>query len=219
MAEPTKVQLWFNTGIACLAFFASAVSGFFAWRAYELKSESIGSNLTFTYNCHVEYIKIDQRGVLGLCWSGTIANQSDSRTSIIGVRAVTETERGEVEYGGFSSVQDDIKPAVFPIVIDAGEARRYLFRVPTEVPQSVAKIVDGMLTKTPGLYLSLASVKDALADVGLDILGNSIEVRKIDNQSVITWPQNPRSVVGVLRLYTGRGNTFVVRTRFPPSLD
>jgi hypothetical protein len=220
MAEHTRLHLWLNTGIACLAFFASAVSGLFAWKAYELKSESIGFNLAFTYRCHIEYKKLGQGGVLSLCWFGSIANQSDSRISIISARAVVETERGEVEYGGFTYVQDNISRALFPIVIDAGEARPYTFRVPTEVPHSVADIVDGMLAKGSGEFWSLETVMKSLADKGLDILGNSVEVRKFDeNQFLISWPQNHRSVVGALRFYTGRGNTFVVRTRFPPAAE
>lgn len=87
MAEYTKMHLWLNTAVACLALIASGGSAFFAWRSYHLKEESIGFVVRPKYDCKLEYFpqNLDEKlaekvGAIGFCWNVTMTNQSELRT-------------------------------------------------------------------------------------------------------------------------------------------
>jgi hypothetical protein len=218
MAEHTKSHLWLNTGIACLALLASAGSVLFAWRTYQLKSESVGFTVRQTYECLVEFQKIGNAGVLGLCWMVTISNQSDSRISLISHQALAIENAGATFYSGFTEVEDEHgKPVPFPIILDAGEARPYLVRAPISVPQSVAMIIDTLSKSAPLGSLKVTAVQNAAAGAGLDIIGNSVDVKTYGDGLIISWPVNYRQAVAFLSLQSGRGTIFVSQLTFPPT--
>jgi hypothetical protein len=218
MADHTKFHLWLNTAIAAVAFGASGASALFSYWTYNLKGESLGFAVAPTVNCRAEYHELSDAGVIGLCYVVAITNQSDSRTSIISHEAFSSTGSGNTHYSGFTEIESMRGEFVdFPIVLESGEARSYVFRVPIAVPQSVARVIKTLSAQTKVDALALASVRNAVADAGLDFLGTSIDVKKDGQQYLMTWPNNFRQATGFVTFRTGRGNTFVARMTYPPT--
>jgi hypothetical protein len=217
MAEHTKLHLWLNSAIACGAFIASAASALFSWNSSQAKNESIVFSSKPSLECRVEFRKVGIGGRLGLCWQVTIANQSDSRTSLVSHQGFEVTKEGETFVSGFTEVED--KPGVtasFPIVLDAGEARSYLIRIPIDVPQSIVKVIENSEALSNNTA-TLSTVQYATDDAGLDFIGNSVQMTKFeDGKFTIQWPSEHRQALARMKFQTGRGNTFSVQLNFPP---
>jgi hypothetical protein len=216
MAEHTKAHLWVNTLIACGALAVAGFSGIVSWKSLQLKNESIGFVQRPTFDCRVEYEKIEEHGALGICWNVTITNESDSRTSLVLHQAQSVREGGGTFFSGFTEVEDGHGKAVpFPVVLDAGEARSYVIRVPFEVPETVAKIINPLISGTNSQLLSLNAIKAILSDASLDLVGNSVEVKKYGDERTISWIKQFTPAIGQVKFFTGRGGLFTLQVVFP----
>jgi hypothetical protein len=243
MAELSKAHLWINTGIAISAFLASATSALYAYNTYTLKDESLSFSALPTWDCRIEYQKIGDGGVLGLCWLVTVTNQSDRRTSIISHQAfeledVTVANqsdrrtsisghqlfdlkaRGSIYRSGYTEIEDvgSGHPTSFPIVLDSGEAKSYIFRVPISVPSSVAKIIESASkTDSASRHLTFKELEHDTFDAGLDILGTPVTVRHFSPDLYdAEYDTGFRKVIGQMKLVTGRGREFNCNMAFPP---
>lgn len=221
MAELTKAHLWINTGIAACAFLASAASAFYAFSTYSLKSKSLAFSALPTEDCRVEYQKAPDGGTLGLCWLVTITNQSDRRTSIISHQAFELDARGRIYRSGFTDIEEraPATTAVFPIILDFGEAKNYIFRIPVSVPQSIAKLIDDASSKnaSSGRHITFSDLSHAAFDAGLDLLGTSVNVHRYSPDTFsVSYDNGVRQVFGQMKLMTGRGTEFNCNVSFPP---
>jgi hypothetical protein len=206
MADHSKAHLWFNTFIA-----ASAVSSVFAWRTYNLKAEDLGFVSNLTFDCKLEY----HDDVLGICWHLTITNQAETRTSIVH-EAIVDLEKPSgttvfkatryFRFTEFATDQGTNPFASSPVVLDAGEARRFLVRLPVHVPDNVAKVINGVMNTSQKNELQIKDIQKPLADSGLDMIGNALRPG-----SGFGYLSEPRQVSGQIWLTTGRENRFTAQ--------
>jgi hypothetical protein len=218
MADHSKVHLWVNTFIACLALVVSAASSVVAWRTYGLKTEALGFVSNLTFDCKLEY----HDGVLGICWTLTITNQSETRTSIVRETIYnfdkTSGDFKMTRYLKFTEFETDKGSNPFassPVVLDAGEARRFLVRLPVRVPDGVAEVINEVLNSGNRTTLQLKEIERPLADNGLDMIGNAVRPGSIG----FGYLSVPRQVTGQISLTTGRENRFAAQLVYPSEFD
>lgn len=209
MAEHSKTHLWLNTIIACLALAASAGSSFVAWRSYQLRTESLGFVSRFTSDCKVEY----DGGALGLCWVLTITNLSDSRTSIVGAQTFSLEHDSLVLRSGFTTIETEKGEdalAVSAIVLDGGEARSYIVRIPFGVIEEFGKVMDGVIKPANGFPMRIRDLEDKLGLSSVELIGTKIAGPMGDIGTL-----KPRAI-GQISLTTGREHSFTARVVYPP---
>jgi hypothetical protein len=140
MAEQSKTHLWINTAIACVAALVSSGSAVVTWRSFSLNVESLGLTSSFTYDCLFSFGATIKDGKqlwqAGLCWKVTIANQSNSRISIISYRATSDGPT-VAEF-----IDDKGRSIPTPITLDAGEARTFLIRASVSGTPLLKKTID-----------------------------------------------------------------------------
>jgi hypothetical protein len=219
MADHSKVHLWFNTFIACLALVASAASSVFAWRTYNLKAEALGFVSNLTFDCKLEY----HDDVFRICWHLTITNQAETRTSIVS-EAIVNIEKasgtmvfGATRYARFTEFETDQGTDPFassPIVLDAGEARKFLVRLPVHVPDNVARVINEVMNTSHKNELQIKDIRKPLADSGLDMIGNALKPG-----SGFGYLSEPRQATGQIWLTTGRENRFTAQLVYPSEFD
>jgi hypothetical protein len=199
MAEQPKAHLWVNTGIAGLALLTSLASAVFASQTYGLKTESLGFNVQPTTDCKLQFVKILSGGALGLCSIGTVTNQSELRTSLVSYQAF-DVSRGKRSYtSGFVELEDGHgKPVQAPIVLEGGEARSFVMRVPVAVPAAVANIVVRLQEQSA----NMATIMREAATAGFDIVGHVI-VQDAGGGRVITWSEDSIVAEGEMIFQTG----------------
>src|SRR5262249_46323552 len=145
-------------------------------------------------------------------------NQSETRTSIVR-ETIVGFKKGlqsfeMSRYFGFTEFETDQGTNPFassPVVLDAGEARRFLVRLPVRVPDSVAKIINEVVNSTDKTKLRLKDIQKPLADNGLDMIGNA--TRRDLGFGYLTMP---RQVTGQISLTTGREHHFTAQLTYPP---
>jgi hypothetical protein len=217
MAEHTRFHLWFNTVVASVALAASATSGYFAWKTYNLKTEALGFTINPTYECRLEFQKVGDEGLLSLCWVVIITNQSDIPISIVRFQAFDVSDNNRVFRSGFSALENARGEAISPpLSLGAGEPLQYLMRVPISVPAAVAALVETLPQNS-----TLHQLQSLTLKTGLDVVGNKVEVKYFDElkqQASVAWIYGMRVALGEIRFLTGRGNMFVARMSFPPIL-
>jgi hypothetical protein len=153
--------------------------------------------------------------VLGICWHLTITNQAETRTSIV-EEAIVDFEKASgtmvfkaTRYGRFTEFETDQATNPFassPVVLDAGEARRFLVRLPVHVPDNVAKVINGVMNTSQKNELQIKDIQKPLADSGLDMIGNALRPG-----SGFGYLSEPRQVSGQIWLTTGRENRFTAQ--------
>jgi hypothetical protein len=217
MAEHTRFHLWFNTVVAFVAFAASATSGYFAWKTYNLKTEALGFTVNATYECPLEFQKIGDGGLLSLCWFVIITNQSDIPISIVRFQAFDVSDKNTVFRSGFSVLENargqKISP---PLSLGAGEPQQYLMRVPISVPAAVASLAETLPQNS-----TLHQLQSLTLRTGFDVVGNKVDVKYLDDlkqHATVGWIYGMRVALGEIRFFTGRGNKFVAEMSFPPIL-
>jgi len=219
MAEHTRLHLWLNTFIAALAMLVSVPSGYYAWKSYELKTESLGFTLIPTYDCPLEFQRSGEGGVLSLCWSATIANQSDTRIAIVMVRALEVAPKNASFAAQFGLVTEQVlenrrgEGVSPPLSLDAGEAQQYLMRAPVRVPSSIVSLAESLPKNATLEQLQALALK---AD--LDLIGNKVLVKYLDEGNEpawVGWGPGTRLAECEIHFRTGRGNNFVARVHFP----
>ena len=194
---------------------ASATSGYFAWQTYTLKTEALGFTVNPTYDCHLEFKKMGDDGVLSLCWIVTITNQSDLRVSIVRFQAFDASDKNVIFRSGFPALEDsEGKSVSAPLSLGPGEPQQYLMRVPFVVPSSVASLAQ-TLPATATLY----QLQSLTLKSNLDVLGNKVQVKYFDEEKKnlsVSWPYDMRVVTGAIQFFTGRGNKIIAQVSFPP---
>ena len=202
-----------NSAVAMAALVASGISATFAWRSYNLKSESLGFTVRPTYECPLEF----RNGTLALCWHVTITNQSETRISIVRYQAFDVSKGPAIHRSGFSTIQGIRGEPIFPpIVLEGGDARVYLMRVPFDVPPAVAA-----LAETLPQDASLHQLQSLTLKSGVDVIGNKVDVKYFDEQkrqASVSWIYGLQVVIGEIKFFTGRNNIFSARMSFPPIL-
>lgn len=198
---------------------ASAASSVFAWRTYNLKAEALGFVSDLTLDCRLEY----HDDVLGICWHLTITNQAETRTSIVQETIVDiEKSSGTIffsatrhfRFSEFETEQGTNPFASSPVVLDAGEARRFLVRLPVHVPDNVAKVISGVMNASQKNELQIKDIQKPLADSDLDMIGNALRPG-----SGFGYLSEPRQVTGQIWLTTGRENRFTAHLVYPSEFD
>ena len=223
MAERASVHEWSNTILAAVALIVSAASLFFNWRSNEAKKEALGTIVHAVSNCRTEYQGGPDAGQIGLCWSITLANESENKLSIVEQRVFSLRDGNKVWFGNFQDLETaNGVPIQLPITLDGGEAREILVRGGVMVPREVAQAIAHMpeFESHTLAALPLATVQQKLAMAKLDFIGNKVEPIIVNGQYLgfsITTPWI--EMVNVLTLTTGRGATFSTRMTYPPGLD
>jgi hypothetical protein len=223
MAGRSALHEWLNSAVAVVALLMSAVSAYFTWQSNQVKKEALAMMTRPTGACHTEYHGGEERGDIGLCWSVTLANESENRLSIVDYEVFDILDGKRVWIGGFRNLEAvDGTPLSLPITLDGGEAREIIVRSPIMVPPAVAHAI-AQLPEYQGhalASLTLSAIQRALAAAKLDFMGNQVEPMIIDGQ-VTGWSIPPpfKSALSELVLTTGRGATFNMRMGYPPHFD
>jgi hypothetical protein len=218
MAEHTKAHLWINTCIAVLAFVASGATAMLSWWTYQLKSESLGFTTRANYDCRIQFVKFGNTGVLGICASVTITNQSDIRTSIVSYDTHSVVDGATSHFSGFTELEDENgKQIALPVAIGAGDPLAYVMRVPITVPQSVTQIIDKMGGSAPLSSLTLDNLMDEVLRSAIDLIGNPVEVHPDSGRKLVTYGRSANVVIAFMRFHTGRHNTFTAKFTYPPN--
>ena len=215
MAKPAKSHLWLNSAIAIAALVVSAFSLIFTWETYDRSSESLGFTIRGTYDCSVEFQKFGSEGILSLCWFVTITNRSDTRISIVEYQSFEISNGQPVYRSGFPVVENEQGARIIPpIVLDGGDARTYLMRIPFSVSSEVASLAETLPQGATLHQLQSLTLKSSF-----DVIGNKVVVRFYDDQkrqASISWPSDMRVDLGEIRFWTGRGGMFSTQMSFPP---
>jgi hypothetical protein len=214
-----SIHQWINSFGVIIAILAAGAAFWFSHQSASLKSESLGFATTPDFSCRLEHQRLSDNEWVGLCWSVTITNVSEDKTSI--------TEYSTSDINGSIAHWDALHtlelptgtPAVLPVTLDGGESRKFLVRVPVKTPASVTQIITafaGSKAKSAGT-ISLDELSDELAKHGLDLLGNSI-TPIIDSGKVLgkAWEADPKRSICVLAINTGRGRQFQNTMVWPP---
>ncbi len=216
MAEHTRLHLWINTAIAGLAFAASAATAFNTWHSYSLNVESMGFTSNFTYDCYVGFggrSKPDgtEQSEIGLCWHVIIANQSNTRISLVGTRAKSVSTVALL-------YNLDGEFAKLPINLDFGEARTFLAQSFVPIEEPMEKIFRNWLEdkgKLPGDEGKLADLAFAAGKEKLDVLGRHVDTFEIVNAITFKNSAGNNPIRVPLTLVTGRNNVFSTQLVFP----
>jgi len=216
MAKHPRLHFGLSTVMAVAALVLSGISLVFTWKTYDRSNESLGFIARSTYECPLEFQKADSDGILSLCWFVTITNRSETRTSIIEYQAFDVSNGQPVYRSGFPVIENEKGGRITtPIVLDGGDARTYLMRVPFSVPSEVAS-----LAETLPQVATLHQLQSVALKSNLDVIGNKVSVRIYDpqeeRQAIISWPSDMRVDLGEIRLWTGRGSMFSTQMSFPP---
>lgn len=219
MVKSTELREWFSIAIAIGALAVSAYAVVQARQANQARKELVTITAEANETCQAEYIRIGNRGELGLCWSVILANDSEDRLSIIKYR-VFSVQHGQLAwFGGFRNLEgEDGKPISPPLILNGGEARRVIVRAGFPVPAAVARVIGRMPEFKSAAHapVSLGRVQHALAAAGLDYIGNSVQ-RMFYEGKLFGWALSPgaRKAVAVLHVETGRGNEFSKTMSYP----
>jgi hypothetical protein len=215
----TMGQICVNTAVALLALIVSTISALFSWWTYELKDESVGFSSLIDFNCNIEFQRIGDHGILGLCWTLTISNQSDSTISLVSHQAFSELKQGLVFYSGFNEMEDGKgNPLSSPIVLNSGVSQSYLVRGAVEIPKSVVEVIDKL--PAAGNGLQMVDLKNAAANAELDVIGNHIDIKTYAGGGAqMTWGLGYQTAIVLMKFESGRGHMFVAQLAFPPLLQ
>ncbi len=217
-AERSVWHEWINTGIAGVALLASGVAAVLAWQANQAKKEALSIVPQLTGACRTEYHGNANGGQIGLCWSVTLANDSEDRLSIVDYRVFSGD--GLAWFGSFQNLEaEDGKPLSLPLNLDGGEARKVIVRAGFPVPAAVAHVI-GQMPEFKSLALgsvSIGALQHVLAAAGLDYVGNTVQPMITDGK-VTGWsyPSSLKHVTAVLNIETGRGSVFNGNMSYPP---
>jgi hypothetical protein len=219
-AERTVWHEWINTGIAGVALLASGAAAVFAWQANQAKKEALSIVPQLTGACRTEYHGNADGGQIGLCWSVTLANDSENRLSIVDYRVFSVEEGGLAWFGGFQNLEtEDGKPLSVPLNLDGGEARKVIVRAGFPVPAAVAHVI-GQMREFKSLALgsvSIGALQHVLAAAGLDYVGNTVQPIISDGKvSGWAYPSSLKRATAVLHIETGRGSVFNGNMSYPP---
>lgn len=227
MAEHSKLHLWLNTLIACIAIGVSAFSAFVSWKSYSVNVEAFGFGSNFTYDCPllVGFMSTrDKKSVpsIGLCWQVVVANQSSSRASITFAKSSTmlsdarSSEPAPVELLDRKGTTKLSMPASF----EDGEARTIIVRVGVPITDAFGKIINDTIKSQAAQFRTLADAAAVAAQAKLDVLGNPASVSELGGFGYIMTP-SPRyqKTVVVLRLHSGRDKVFETELTYPNDIN
>lgn len=212
MAEHTKLHLWINTLIAAMALFASAASAFVSWQTYKAKSESIGfSPSSLDPSCKLEIHKslVGSVNAVDLCWLVTLSNQSDATISLVdsSVDSDQEVAFGNMTFNTHNFVQDTHdSPVSLPIVLEAGTARTYMFRIPLLMPGDVSALADAFAKSNAGSPATYDNFETYLLMHLTDYSGNNLIIYSALFQFLT-------GSTAEVRFTSGRGNVFTTTLR------
>ncbi|MBV8525052.1 MAG: hypothetical protein JOY71_23510 [Acetobacteraceae bacterium] len=223
MPDRSSMHEWLNSVVAVVALLVSGVSVYFTWQSNQAKKEALATVARPTGTCLTEFhggAEPGNIGLFGLCWSVTLANESESRLSIIDYRILSIQERGMGEIGGFHNLESaDGSPLSLPLSLDGGEAKEIVVRAGIILPPAVAHAITQLpeyqshtLSKLP-----LSAVQHALAMKKMDFVGNTVQPMLVDGKVTgFSIPPPIKRSVNLLVLTTGRGATFSARMAYPP---
>jgi hypothetical protein len=218
LAEHSRLHLWLNTALACIAIVVSAVSAFISWKSYSLNVESFGFSSNFTYDCPLAIGGTSTKNQsiswwVGLCWQMTIANQSGSRASVVDYSSKLSSE-GHLP----TDVLDQNGPTLAkPIGFDGGEARTIVVRVSVPITDALQKLIDDAIKRpTDKKPETLNDVASIAAEAKLDVLGHPATVSEMDSLAyLVRFPSDYKKSIVTFRLQTGRGSVFETQLIYP----
>lgn len=221
MAEHIKLHLWFNTIVSLsAAAFAGAIA-YNGWNVYSLNIESVGFTSTFTYDCPISF-GLSAKGTdvlpnVGLCWTVTVANQSNIRISVIRYLATLSSSNTQQALPGPVEIIDgNGKGMPTPIIFDSGEARTLLIRASVPGTMSLKTIIDDFVKTSGNDKFYLSDLAYSAAQSNFDVLGNPIETHDLAGWGhILTFPANYKQTIVSLKFNTGRNNTFSTQLIFP----
>jgi hypothetical protein len=119
----------------------------------------------------------------------------------------------------FTLVEDEHGTRVaFPITIDADSVRRFRVRAPIDVPPSVRHILDDMHNSKGQSFgdLRVSEIEQALSDHNLNLLGDSVEVLKVNENLVYrNLASDHKTAIVAWVLHTLRGKAVTVNLQWP----
>jgi hypothetical protein len=222
VAEHTKLHLWFNTIVSLsAAAFAGAIA-YNGWNVYSLNIESVGFTSRFTYDCPISFGFLSAKGTdavphVGLCWTVTVANQSNIRISVIRyVAALPSSNAQQALPSSVEIVDANGKDVPTPIIFDSGEARTLLIRASVPGTILLKTIIDDFVKTSGNDKFYLSDLAYSAAQSNFDVLGNPIETHDLAGWGhILTFPANYKQTIVSLKFNTGRNNTFSTQLIFP----
>lgn len=226
MAEHSKLHLWLNTLIACIAIGVSAFSAFVSWKSYSVNVEAFGFGSNFTYDCPllVGFMSTrDKKSVpsIGLCWQVVVANQSSSRASIIRYSSTMLSDARSSEPAPAELLdRKGTTELSMPISFEGGEARTIIVRVSVPITDAFGKIINDTIKSQAAQFRTLADAAAVAAQAKLDVLGSPASVSELGGFGYIMTP-SPRyqKTVVVLRLHSGRDKVFETELTYPNDIN
>jgi hypothetical protein len=167
VADHSKFHSWFNTALAILALIGTGVIAYNGRNLYSLNLEAIGFTPRFTYDCGISVGMTMAPGQdkpqhhVGLCWDVIVANQSNSRISFISYRAFESPSDGKAPAGIPVDILDrDGRRLSFPVALDAGEARHFLFRLSMPATDAIEDVIPASTGTTLHSFALAAAEKN-----------------------------------------------------------
>jgi hypothetical protein len=168
LPEHSRFHSWSNTVLACIAVVISAASAIVSWKSYSLNIEFFGFNSNFTYDCPLEigiireFDDIQSRAFVGLCWELTIANQSETRASIVNFSSAFPLE-GHPKTASILDQKGHTLAA--PISFDGGEARIMVVRIGVPITDALRKLIEDAIKAPTDATKPQTKVPGTLSDV------------------------------------------------------
>lgn len=221
--KTSTAHAWINSIVAVVALLVSGTSAFLTWQGKQAKKEALATTVRPTGACRTEFWGGEAGGSIGLCWSVILANESETRLSVVSYRVLGVEERGFFEIGGFQNLEaPNGSPLALPIILDGGEAREIIVRVRVNIPPSVSRIIAQMpeyqgrtLTSLP-----ISALQRKLATAKTDFIGNIVEPMIVDGEMHGFSMSSPIKISNnLLTLKTGRGTIFNVHLTYPPGME
>jgi hypothetical protein len=83
MADLPRIHAWINSAGVILTLALAGYSINIAWKAYHMKEEDISSESLPNHDCQLQYHKMGDGGIIGLCWIVTLGNKSENKLSVV----------------------------------------------------------------------------------------------------------------------------------------
>ena len=231
-SEPSADKGWWsrenlNSIGVVIAILTGLFGAYQGWEAKRGQNENVSTAPSFTPQCQVQYQKVVNSGAIGLCWLVTISNTSSSKLSIVAAdvwnRPLVVDEKGRGHYRGMNQIggfrkfenEGDEQPPQFPIILDGGESKNILVRVPVLVPTAVAQAIESIIQSNGGsaIPMVLGKLQHELFERGLDYMGGKPVVLG-PGSYMLKFDHGP--IMNQLELTSGRGQKFYSLLTYPP---
>jgi hypothetical protein len=211
----SSIHDWINSIGVGVAILGAAAASWFAYHSANLKAESLSFATVPDYSCRFEHQRLGDSEWVGLCWAVTIKNVSEDKTSVTAY-STSDINGTIAHWDGLHTLE--LPNGGLPLVLDGGDSKSFLVRVPVKTPASVTQLITAFVAPKvkSGGNLKLSDVVDELAKRGLDVLGNSVTPIIADGKvRGMQWTPDAKGATGILAVTSVRGH-FQTLMAWPP---